>query len=45
MLEKEFNKKIIDSKEDKNKYIMFYISDMKRELYDYCKANLKAIQQ
>ena len=44
MLEKEFNKKIIDSKTDNNKNTSFYISERNRELYDYCMLNLKTIQ-
>ena len=43
MLEKTFSKKIIDSKRDKTNATVFYISDNKRSLYDYCLDHCKDI--
>ena len=43
MLEKTFSKKIIDSKRIKNYDTVFYISENKRNLYDYCLEHCKAI--
>ena len=43
MLEKTFSKKIIDSKQDKNKHSVLYISENKRNLYNYCLDHCKDI--
>ena len=44
MLEKVFCKKIIDSKQNKHKDTIFYISENKRNLYDYCLTHCNSIQ-
>ena len=44
MLEKVFCKKIIDSKQNKHKETIFYISENKRNLHDYCLTHCNSIQ-